>query len=81
MKSNINYFAFVQKYTLTQKLITNYVNIPPLLHSKANELFPLLQLSDEYLLLPVESIRHMCVNIPFDGACCLTEIRIDYEHD
>jgi hypothetical protein len=71
----------VQKYTLSQKSMTDYVEIPSSLHLKANELFPLMKLSDEFLLIPVETIRHKCVNIPFNDCCCLSEIRIDYEHD
>lgn len=81
MKDDSRLFAFVQKYTLNSTLITDYLDIPSLLHSKANNLFPLLQLSNTFVLIPVDSIRHKCVNIPFNDYCCLSEIRIDYEHD
>ena len=74
-------YALVRKYILGSKLITDYVDIPRLLHPKANQLFPLMQISDEYLIIPVELIRHKCVSVPIEDMCCLTEIRIDYEHD
>ncbi|CAF3413761.1 unnamed protein product [Rotaria socialis] len=81
VKSNSHFFVLVQKYKLSKKSITDYVDIPASLHSKINQLFPLLQLSDEFLLIPIEMIRHKCVSIAFDGMYCLSELRIDYEHD
>lgn len=75
------FFVLVQQYVLGSKSITDYVNIPLELHCKARQLYPLLQLSDNFLLLSVETIRHKCVNIPFDDLCCLSEIRIDHEHE
>ncbi len=75
------FYALVQQYVFGTKSITDYVDIPIALHSKANQLFPLLHISNQFRLIPVETIRHKCVNIPVDDLCCLTEIRIDYEHD
>ncbi|CAF4908647.1 unnamed protein product, partial [Rotaria socialis] len=66
VKSNSHFFVLVQKYKLSKKSITDYVDIPASLHSKINQLFPLLQLSDEFLLIPIEMIRHKCVSIAFD---------------
>ncbi len=74
-------YAFVQQYVFGSKFITDYVDIPTSLHSKANQLFPLLQISSRFRLIPVEMIQHKCVYVPVDDLCCLTEIRIDYEHD
>lgn len=81
VRQDILIYALVRTYILASKSITDFVEIPPLLHSKANQLFPLLQISDRYLLIPVVSIRYKCVSVPIHDMYCLTEIRIDYEHD
>lgn len=81
IRQNASMFALVRTYIHGSKSIADFVDIPPFLHSKANELFPLLKISDRYLLIPVASIRHKCVSVPFRDVFCLTEIRIDYEHD
>lgn len=74
-------YALIQQYAFGDKSITDYVDIPVELHSKANWLFPFLQVSDRFLLIPVEIIRHKCVSVPVGDLFCLTEIRTDYEHD
>ncbi|CAF2858635.1 unnamed protein product [Rotaria sp. Silwood2] len=58
VKKGLHLFALLQKYTLSTRFITDYVDIPLSLQSNANELFPLLQLSDVFLLIPVETIIH-----------------------
>lgn len=74
-------YALIQMYVPGPKSITDFVDIPFALRSKANELFPLLQLSHTFILTPVEKIQHKCVSVPVDDCFCLTDIRVDYEHD
>ena len=74
-------YALIQQYVFGSKSMTDYVDVPIDLHSKANQLFPLLQRSDRFLLIPVKLIRYKCGSVPIDDLFCLTEIRIDYEHD
>jgi hypothetical protein len=74
-------YALVQAYSHGPKSITDFVDIPSALQSKAKELFPLLKLSDRFLLIPIETIRHKCVSVSVDDSFCLTDIRVDYEHD
>ena len=81
MHINLQFYAFIQKYKSSQKSILHYVDIPIPLQMKVDELFPLVELSDEFMFIPVEKIRHKCVKVPFDGVFCLSEIRLDYEHD
>jgi hypothetical protein len=78
---NLQFYAFIQKYRFSERSLSQYIDIPSSLHSKVNELFPLVELSDEFILISVERIRHKCVKIPFDGVFCLSEIRLHYEHD
>ncbi|CAF1483624.1 unnamed protein product [Adineta ricciae] len=81
VRTNEQFYALIQRYRLSEKCITNYVDIPCSLHLKANELFPLVEPSDELILIPITEIRHKCVKVPFDNVFCLSEIRLDYEHD
>ncbi|CAF5015867.1 unnamed protein product, partial [Rotaria magnacalcarata] len=60
MKEGSCLFAFVQKYTLNSTLITDYLDIPSSLHSQPNQLFPILRLTNTFVLIPVDSIRHKC---------------------
>lgn len=81
VRRTTSFYALVRKYIRGSKSTTDYVDIPRSLHQKANELFPLMKITDDHLLIPVEAIRHKCVSVPIDDMCCLTEIRVDYEHD
>jgi hypothetical protein len=81
VRRDASIYALVQIYVPGPKSITDFVDIPLALRPKANELFPLLRLSDRFVLTPVEKIRHKCVSVPVDDSFCLTDIRVDYEHD
>lgn len=76
-----NFYSLVQEYALGRKSMIDFVDIPNALHSKAKELFPLLTLTDQFRLIPVERIKHKCVSVPVEDLFCLTEIRVDYEHE
>ena len=80
-KYNDQYFAIIQKYNLSKKKITDFLELPEGLLEKVNELYPLLELTDDYKPIPVENFRHKCISIPFQDTFCLSEIRIDFEHD
>ncbi|CAF4481351.1 unnamed protein product, partial [Rotaria magnacalcarata] len=75
MKEGSRLFAFVQKYTLNSTLITDYLGIPSSLHSQANKLFPILRLTNTFVLIPVDSIRHKYNSIAVVKAkqCCPAE--------
>lgn len=81
VRADPSIYGLVQVYVPGPKRITDFVDIPFALRSKANELFPLLQLSDTFVLIAIEKIRHKCVSVPVDDSFCLTDIRVDYEHD
>ena len=53
VRRETHFYALVQQYVQGSKSITDYVDIPSTLHAKANQLFPLLKLTDEFLLIPV----------------------------
>lgn len=76
-----NIYALVQEYEPGRKSIIDFVDIPNALHAKAKQLYPLLQLTDQFRLISVEKIKHKCVSIPVEDLFCLSEIRVDYEHE
>ena len=64
VRKETHFYALVQQYVPGPKFITDYADISVMLHSKAKQLYPLLKLSDKFLLISVEMICHKCVNIP-----------------
>ena len=41
----------------------------------------LMQLSNEYDIISVGNFRHKCISVQFQDGFCLSEIRVDFEHD
>ena len=61
--------------------MSQLVTIPPEMHKKLDELYALLTLTANFTIIPIDSIRHKCIAVPFQDVFCLSEIRIDFEHD
>ncbi|CAF3656548.1 unnamed protein product [Rotaria sp. Silwood1] len=80
-KYHNDYFALIQKYHFSRKKLSHYVELPVEICQKLDKLFPLLELSDDYDIIPVAIVRHQCVMVEFEDVCCLSELRIDSEHD
>lgn len=80
-KYNDNYFAFIQRYHTANKKISDFVEIPVEIIQRLDQLYPLMELSDDYDMISVETFRHKCISIPFQDVFCLSEIRVDFEHD
>lgn len=78
---NNRYFALIQRYRTSTKRISYYADLPTEILQKLDALYPLLELSNDYDIISVGSIRHKCVAIRFKGVFCLSEIRADFEHD
>jgi len=76
-----DYFAFIQKYTAYKKKISDYLELPDKVVDKLNQTYPLMELSNDYEIVPVENFRHKCVSVQFEDIFCLSEIRVDFEHD
>ena len=74
-------FVFIQKYVSCKKQMSNYVELPTELHDPIDTYFPLVSLSDNFTIIPVTNIRHKCVLVHLSNSFCISEIRIDYEHD
>jgi hypothetical protein len=80
-KYNDEYFAFIQKYHASRKKISDFVELPDEIKQRLDELYPLLQLSNDYDIISVATFRHKCVSVPFQDVFCLSEFRVDFEHD
>ena len=81
MKDGSNFYSLVQEYAPGRKSVIDFVDIPNALHSKAKQLFPFLKLTDQFRLILVGKIKHKCVSVPVEDSFCLTEVRVDYEHE
>ncbi|CAF4925855.1 unnamed protein product [Rotaria sp. Silwood1] len=80
-KYHNDYFALIQKYHFSREKLSHYVELPVEICQKLDKLFPLLERSEDYDIIPVAMIRHQCVMVEFEDVCCLSELRVDSEHD
>jgi len=81
IKFNNEYFAFIQRYHTSKQKNSDFVEIPNEIAQKLDELYPLLQLSNDYDIISVQTFRHKCIAVQFQDVFCLSEIRVDFEHD
>lgn len=81
VKHECEYLVFIQRYSKCSSQLNSFLDIPQQIESKLNELFPLVSLSDHFDLLPVTCLRHKCTLVPFENEFCVSEFRIDFEHD
>lgn len=75
------FFALIQQYKKSNATIFDFLDLPEAISYSLNENFPLLHLSDSYGIIPVGWIRHKCVSVPLQDSVCLSEFRLDFEHD
>ncbi|CAF1032580.1 unnamed protein product [Adineta steineri] len=69
------YFAFIQKYNISKKKISDFVELPIEVIERLNQLYPLMELSNDYDIISVGTFRHKCISIPFqDVFCSMSEI-------
>jgi len=80
-KYNDEYFAFIQRYQTSKKKISDFVELPIEIIERLDQLYPLMELSNDYDIISVGTFRHKCTLVPFQDAFCLSEIRVDFEHD
>ncbi|CAF4418103.1 unnamed protein product, partial [Rotaria sp. Silwood2] len=69
-KYHDDYFIFVQKYQASNKKMSQFVTIPSEMHQKLDELYPLLTLRTDFTIIPIDSIRHKCIAVPFQDVFC-----------
>ena len=74
-------FALIQKYVSCEKKLSNNAELPNELHKLIDNYYPLVSLSNNFIIVPVKNIRHKCICVPIFNVFCISEIRIDHEHD
>ncbi len=74
-------FAFIQKYVLSKNKMSDYVQLPGEMCHPINIHFPMVRLSNNFIIIPVVNIHHKCIRVPVSDSFCISEIKIDYEHD
>ncbi|CAF3575551.1 unnamed protein product [Rotaria socialis] len=79
--SNDIMYAFIQRYVDCNKQTSHYVDLPKQLHDRINIFYRIVSLSNNFIIIPVGFIRHKCIIVPISDAFCISEIKIDYEHD
>ncbi|CAF2156728.1 unnamed protein product [Rotaria magnacalcarata] len=79
--SNDIMYAFIQRYVDCNKQTSHYVDLPKELHDRINTFYRIVSLSNDFIIIPVGFIRHKCIIVPISDAFCISEIKIDYEHD
>ena len=80
-KYHDQYFALVRKYNISKKNISDFIELPVEIKERLNHLYPLMELSNDYDIMSVGTFRHKCISVPFQDVFCLSEIRVDFEHD
>ncbi|CAF4723823.1 unnamed protein product, partial [Rotaria sp. Silwood2] len=45
--------------------MSQFVTIPSEMHQKLDELYPLSTLRTDFTIIPIDSIRHKCIAVPF----------------
>lgn len=81
VKYRSSYFVLIQKYSQASTQLDSFLDLPPEIKEKLRELFPLVSLTKEFAFLPVDYLQHKCVLISFKEKFCISEFRIDFEHD
>ena len=74
-------YVFLQKYFVEDKQISDLVELPVELCTQINLFFPIVSLSDVFTIIPVNKIQHKCILVLLLDAFCVSEIKVDYEHD
>lgn len=86
-KHATDYFVFLREYSpvsIGEKFST-FVDLPNAENNKIQDAldqnFSMQLSSDSFRVIPVGWIRHKCISVPVRSFVCLTEIRVDFEHD
>ncbi len=77
LSRNKENFVCIQKYGAYKKRMSDYVE----LHHRINIYFSIMSLSNNFTIIHMAKIRHKCILVPMSDSFCISEIRMDYEHD
>ena len=82
-----DYFVLLRKYSPVSsgERFSTFVDLPDAenrkIHDALDRTFSMQTQSDSFIVIPVGWIRHKCVSVAVRSFVCLSEIRVDFEHD
>ena len=74
-------YSFVQNYKRLVVKLSDYIDIPENWKEIIDSIYPICSLSDELIIIPVNKILSKCVSVHFQQYQCISERRVNYEHD
>jgi len=74
-------YVLIQKYSSAKQQMSDFVDLPNELHHLINIFFPIVTLTNNFSIVLLTNIRRKFVIVDMFGSFCISEIRLDYEHD
>ncbi|CAM4805911.1 unnamed protein product [Rotaria magnacalcarata] len=75
------YYSLIQQFRRTNIRISDELNIPEKFKNILDSFYPICSLNDEFIIIQAGNIRSKCISVPFKQYECISERRINYEHD
>lgn len=77
---DVNY-SFIQKYHAAPIKVSNFLDIPVEWQEKMDSFYPVCQIVDQFTIIKTADIVSKCISIPFQQYQCITDRRVQFEHD
>ena len=74
-------YSFVHNYKRLVVKLSDYIDIPEKWKETIDPIYPICSLSNECIIIPVNIILSKCVSVHFQQHQCISERRVNYEHD
>ncbi|CAF3341334.1 unnamed protein product [Rotaria sp. Silwood2] len=75
------WYSFIQQYKRAAVKLSDYLDIPDQLKKTVDLFYPICIVSDDFVALPVSKIISKCISVQFQNYECISERRVNYEHD
>jgi hypothetical protein len=77
---DVNY-SFIQKYNAAPVKISDHLDIPGEWKQKMDSFYPVCHLVDQHIIIKAIDLVCKCIAVPFQQYQCITDRRVQYEHD
>ena len=77
---DVNY-SFIQKYDAAPIKLSNFLDIPEVWKETMDSFYPVCQIVDQFTIIRTADIVSKCISVPFQQYQCITDRRVQYEHD
>ena len=75
------YYTLIQQYHRAAANISDDLKIPDEFKNIVDSFYPICYLNNEFIVIKVSDIVSKCVSVPFQQYKCISERRVNYEHD